>query len=170
MSPVQKDCWDHHHTITNIRGNKGSNVCEHNVHNIHMQFILSPVFPVLSSTHTQRLANYINLLNIHRIRMALIVYSGINCEFIWSSLYFSHDDVIKWKHFPCYWSFVRGIYRLPMDSSHKSEWLGALMFSLICAWTNRWANNRDAGDLRRHRAHYNVIVMHNFLQSACTMT
>ena len=31
------------------------------------------------------------------------------------------------------------------------------MFSLICAWTN--ANNRDAGDLRRHRAHYDVIVM-----------
>ena len=23
----------------------------------------------------------------------------------------NHDDVIKWKHFPCYWSFVRGIHR-----------------------------------------------------------
>ena len=33
------------------------------------------------------------------------------------------------------------------------------MFSLICAWTNDWANNRDAGDLRRHRAHYDVTVM-----------
>ena len=33
------------------------------------------------------------------------------------------------------------------------------MFSLICAWTNGWANNREAGDLKRHRAHYNVIVM-----------
>ena len=32
------------------------------------------------------------------------------------------------------------------------------MFSLICAWTNGWANNRDAGNLRRHRAHYGVIV------------
>ena len=28
------------------------------------------------------------------------------------------------------------------------------MFSLICAWTNSWANNVDAGDLRRQRAHY----------------
>ena len=29
----------------------------------------------------------------------------------------------------------------------------------ICAWINGWANNREAGDLRRHRAHYDVIVM-----------
>ena len=28
----------------------------------------------------------------------------------------------------------------------------------ICAWTNGWVNNRDAGDLRRHRAHYDVLV------------
>ena len=33
------------------------------------------------------------------------------------------------------------------------------MFSLICAWTNGRVNNRDAGDLRRHRAHYDVTVM-----------
>ena len=35
----------------------------------------------------------------------------------------------------------------------------ALMFSLISAWTNSWANKRDAGVLRRHSAHYDVIVM-----------
>ena len=35
----------------------------------------------------------------------------------------------------------------------------SLMFSLICAWINGWANNREAGDLRHHRAHYDVIVM-----------
>ena len=33
------------------------------------------------------------------------------------------------------------------------------MFSLNWAWTNAWANSRDAGDLRRHRAHYDVSVM-----------
>ena len=36
---------------------------------------------------------------------------------------------------------------------------GALMFSLICVWINGWVNNREAGDLRRHRAHYDIIVM-----------
>ena len=56
--------------------------------------------------------------------------------------------------FPCYWPFVRGIRRSPVNSPHKGQWLGALMFSLICGWTNGWANNRDSGDLRRHRAHY----------------
>ena len=25
-----------------------------------------------------------------------------------------HDDVIKWKHFPRYWPFVRGIHRSPV--------------------------------------------------------
>ena len=43
--------------------------------------------------------------------------------------------------------------------AHKGQWRGALMFSLICAWIKRWVNNREAGDLRRHRAHYDVIVM-----------
>ena len=32
------------------------------------------------------------------------------------------------------------------------------MFFSICAWPNGWANTRDAGDLRRNRAHYDVIV------------
>ena len=70
-----------------------------------------------------------------------------------------HDDVIKWKHFPLYWPFVRGIHPYPVDSSHKIQWCRAFMFSLICAWTNGWVNNRDAGDSRRHRAHYDVTEM-----------
>ena len=41
----------------------------------------------------------------------------------------------------------------------KGQWRGALMFSLIYAWINDWVNNREAGDLRRHRGHYDVIVM-----------
>ena len=70
-----------------------------------------------------------------------------------------HDEVIKWKHFPLYWPIVRGIHRSPVNSPHKVQWRGALMFSLVCAWTNGFVSNRDAGDLRRHRAHYDVTVM-----------
>ena len=70
-----------------------------------------------------------------------------------------HDDVIKWKHFPRYWPFVRGIHRSPVNFPHNGQWREALMFSLICVWLNGWVNNREAGDLRRHRAHYDVIVM-----------
>ena len=70
-----------------------------------------------------------------------------------------HEDVIKWKHFPRYWPFVRGIHRSPVNSPHKGQWRGALMFSLICARINGWVNNGEAGDLRRNRAHYDVTLM-----------
>ena len=71
----------------------------------------------------------------------------------------AHDDVIKWKHFPRYWHFVRGIHRSPVNSPHKGQWRVALMFSLIYIRINGWVNNREAGNLRRHRAHYDVIAM-----------
>ena len=71
-----------------------------------------------------------------------------------------HDDVIKWKHFPRYWRFVRGIHQSPENSPHKGQWRGTLMLSLICVWINGWVNNREAGNLRRYRAHYAVIVLY----------
>ena len=71
----------------------------------------------------------------------------------------SERNVIKWKLFPRYWHFVRGIHRSPVNSPHKGQSRGALMFSLISAWINEWVNNREAGDLRRHRDHYDVIVV-----------
>ena len=37
------------------------------------------------------------------------------------------------------------------------------MFSLICVWINGWVNNREAGDLRRNRGHYDVIIMNSLL-------
>ena len=70
-----------------------------------------------------------------------------------------HDDVIKWKPFPRYWTFMRIIRRSPVNSPHKGQWQGALMFSLIYVCINGWVNNREAGDLRRHRAHCEVSVM-----------
>ena len=74
-------------------------------------------------------------------------------------VYLPHDDVIKWKHFPRYWPFVRGIHRSQVNSLHKGQSRGALMFAVICTWINGWVNNREAGDLRRHHNHYDVIVM-----------
>ena len=70
-----------------------------------------------------------------------------------------HDDVIKWKHFPRFWPFVRGIHRSTVTSPHKGQWRGALMFSLICVRIKGWVNNREVGDLRRYRVHCDVIVM-----------
>ena len=33
------------------------------------------------------------------------------------------------------------------------------MFYLICAWINGGVNSREAGELRRHHAHYDITVM-----------
>ena len=35
---------------------------------------------------------------------------------------YRHDDVINWKHFPCYWPFVRGIHRPPVNSPDEGQW------------------------------------------------
>ena len=48
---------------------------------------------------------------------------------------------------------------VPVNSPHKGQWRGALMFSLTCDWINDWINNREADDLIRYRGHYDVIVM-----------
>ena len=76
-----------------------------------------------------------------------------------------HDDVIKWKHFPRNWPFVREIHRSPVNFPHKGQCRGALMFSLIYVWINDWVNNREAGDLRRQHGHYDVIVMCIFINN-----
>ena len=70
--------------------------------------------------------------------------------FTWET---AHVDVMKWKHFPRYWSFLcvcggggggggGGIHWPPVDSQ-----------------TNGWANNRDIGNFRRHSTHYDITVM-----------
>ena len=73
-------------------------------------------------------------------------------------MYSLHDDVIKWRHFPRYWPFVRGIHRSPVNSPHKGQWHRALMFSLICVWNKRlnkqswgWWFETPSCSLWRHR-------------------
>ena len=71
-----------------------------------------------------------------------------------------HDAIVKWKHFPPYWSFVQGIHRSPVNPPlhpHKVTRSFDVFFDLRL--NNGWVNNRDVCDLRRHRAHYDVIAM-----------
>ena len=75
-----------------------------------------------------------------------------------SNLNIGHDDVIKWKHFPRYCPFVWGIHRSPVNSTKGSD-AELWCFLWFAHWINGWVNNREAGDLRRHRAYYDVIVM-----------
>ena len=76
-------------------------------------------------------------------------------------LFISNYDVTPRKRFPRYRPFVRGIHRSAVDSPHKVPVTPTLMFSLMLASTNSWIIRRVAGDLRRHDAHCDVIVMQN---------
>ena len=57
--------------------------------------------------------------------MALSMTIGACSTYIYTS---HHDDVIKWRHFPRYWPFVRGIHRSPLNSQHKGQWRGVWCF------------------------------------------
>ena len=101
-------------------------------------------------------ASCITVWWLKHILVRVKAFRGINVE---TKAHQNHDDVIKWKHFPRDWPFVREIHRSPVNFPHKGQWRGALMFSLVYAWINDWVNNREAGDLRRQHGHYDVIVM-----------
>ena len=68
-----------------------------------------------------------------------------------------------WRHqmetFSALLALCAGNSPVPVNSPHKGQWHGALMFSFICVWINDWVNNREAGDLRRQHGHYDVNVM-----------
>ena len=130
------------------------------------------IYKIMMPTHenvfrtTGPFVSGIQQLHIRPLSTLMLIYNGEHYNNTFSPKYHSchhisrhHDDVIKWKHFPRYCPFVRGINRSSVNSPHQGQSRGALMFSLICAWINGWVNNRDAGDLRCHRAHYEVIVM-----------
>ena len=87
-----------------------------------------------------------------------IGYSGAKHQYF--AQYF---HISWWRHqmeiFSASLALCAGKSPIPGNSLHKGQWHWALMFSLICAWINDWINNREAGDLRRHRGHYDVNVM-----------
>ena len=99
-------------------------------------------------------------LHIRTRQSSFVVYCCTMCYVQYACTYYIiHNDLMKWKHFPRYWPFVRGIHWSPVNSPHKDQWRGAYVFFFIWAWTNGWVNDRDDGYLRRRRADYDVTVM-----------
>ena len=87
----------------------------------------------------------------------LMVPIRMECTRLWTYLYRYEPDAPCWRRQMETFSALLAL--CAVNSPHKCQWRGALMFSLICAWTNGCANNRDAGDLRKPRAHYDATVM-----------
>ena len=109
------------------------------------------------------LCNYrLNTIVYNRISVSdQMVAGNFNLHFYITSL----PLVAKswWRHqmetFSALLALCAGNSPVPVNSPHKGQWRGALMFSFIYAWINDWVNNREAGDLRRQDGHYDVIVM-----------
>ena len=85
---------------------------------------------------------------------------------LWCCIQWCHSSVDNspspwWHHqidtFSALLAICAGNSQSLVNSLHKGQWCGALMFSLIYVWINGWVNNGEAGDLRCHRAHYSVL-------------
>ena len=120
--------------------------------------------PVLRATHSETVWNMYRIY----IRKLNICPALMEDRIAYCNKYFTEKiprDVESpwWRHqmetFSALMALCAGIHRAPVNSPLKGQWRGALMFSLICVWINDWVNNREAGDLRRHRAHYDDDVM-----------
>ena len=103
--------------------------------------------------------NNLRTMHIFWLYFWNISFEDLGDTFCWIHIRTKRQrDITWWRHQIFRWPCVRGIQRSPVSFPHKVQWRGALIFSLICAWTNSLANNRDTGDLRRHCAHYDVTA------------
>ena len=123
----------------------GKRVCKHYCkHSSKLQW------HVLRNTLKWISGNYSNS-TWRRHHMKTLSTLLVLCEWTW------------WRHqmetFSALLALCAGNSPVPVNSPHKGQWRGALIFSLICARINDWVNNREAGDLRCYRGHYDVIVM-----------
>ena len=97
---------------------------------------------------------------LHNLAVSIMFVSTyINDSIAWNAL-LTLDDVIKWRHFPRYWPFVRGIHP-PVTGGFSSQRPVTRSIDVLfdLRLNKRWANNRDGGHLRCHRAYYDVTLM-----------
>ena len=70
---------------------------------------------------------------------------------------------IWWRHqmetFSALLALCAGNSTVTSEFPSKRSMTQSFPVCLICALTNGWANNRDAGNFRRHRAYYDGIIM-----------
>ena len=109
--------------------------------NDHVKIQLMQTLTIMSQKFHGQLGVGSVMLTLFGLRA--FIHVSINWYLIGDTAMDTHDDVIKWKHFPRYWLFVRGFHRSPVNSPHKGQWRGALMFSFSIAC--------PVADQRKHR-------------------
>ena len=78
-----------------------------------------------------------------------------------------HYDVIKWKHFPHYWPFVRGIHQSLVDSSSQRPVTRSFdVFFDLCL--NKWLGNRKQSRSRWFETPSQSLRCHCNVQTVVT--
>ena len=121
------------------------------VHRIHTVTIWSTV----SMLPNNRIYNHLHISTHQYYDSLLVCY---NVAAYWLTIRLLPNHVTEWNYFLRNWPFMRGIHRSPVNSPTKASDAEFWCFLWSASWLNG-ANNREAGDLRRHRAHYDVIVV-----------
>ena len=82
---------------------------------------------------------------------------------IWNVFVTSPEHLQWWRHkietFSALLAICAGNSPVPVEFPTQRPVTRSFVFTLICARINGWVNNHEAGDLRRHCAHYDIIVM-----------
>ena len=120
-----------------------------------------------SSIRHRRMSNVLFendfIVDEHKQSIGRRLLSSVQIRAITYIRFGSCEYVSWWRHqietFHALLALCAGNSPVQVNSPHKGQWRGALMFSLICVWINGWVNNHEGGDLRRHRGHYDVSVM-----------
>ena len=119
-----------------------------------MDNLISPTHNISFHSTIFRLMNCFGTHQTKRASFALLLSHTLCNERGFSSMMMSSNRNIFRVNDPLCGEFT-GHRWIPLTKASDAE----LVFSLIRAWTNGWVNNRGAGDLRRHRAHDDVIIM-----------
>ena len=99
------------------------------------------------------------ILMLFKMMTIIMWILKVSNTYTWCEIMYKINSKPWWRHqmetFSVVLALCAGNSPVTGEFPHKGQWHGALMFPLIGAWTNI----REAGDLRRHRAHYDVTVM-----------
>ena len=128
----------------------------------HRSIVFETVFHWVRNSHAELcdslMSNCTGICNVNFKNYSYCDELVMFCEGLYLSM------VSWWRHqmetFYALPAHCAGIHRLPVNPREKGQWRRALMVHLICAQTNTWKNNGEAGDLRRHRGHYDDTIMY----------
>ena len=127
---------------------------------VPLDVICFQIYKMLSTQDYQTIRLWAHSVLWTDVVSTIPVHALATCHITGSST--CHDDIHQMETFSALLALcvVWGIHRSLVNSPHKGQWRVALMFSLIYAWKNSWLNNLEPGNLRCHRAHYDVTVMY----------